>query len=235
MTCHSRNGSLFFAGNITPRKTLSSISCIKVKSRDLSTFQASKSLLPLFAIPYSIHPIIMDRGAARSRKRALKLAPTTDTTSSAGPSRPPPSKPLRPQADGDRKPIQDRPDRLSQIKKHRKQRQDNANTDPTKFQPKAIRTAAALIYSKEPFPIPPPKDLLSNVRRIDLEGSGVTDVSFLLGTGVTWLSLKGCEVENGWEAVGSLNELAGEFVILAQPLLLPCARMALALLPLSVF
>jgi hypothetical protein len=71
-----------------------------------------------------------------------------------------------------------------------------------------------LIYSKDPFPVPPPKELLNNVRRVDLEGSGVTDLGFLEGTGVTWLSVKGCKVETGWEAVGGLGELAGRWSVL---------------------
>lgn len=81
--------------------------------------------------------------------------------------------------------------------------------DPNQYKPKAIRTSAALIYSESPFPLPPTPDMLANVRRVDLAGSGVTDVSFLQDTGVTWLSLVGCPVEKGWKAVASLKELAG--------------------------
>lgn len=41
----------------------------------------------------------------------------------------------------------------------------------------------------------------------------MTDLTWLQGTGVTWLSLAGCPVEQGWEAVGSLKELSGKFVL----------------------
>ena len=49
---------------------------------------------------------------------------------------------------------------------------------------------------------------MEGVRRVDLSGSGVTDVSWVTG-GVTWLSLAGCPVEKGWEAIGELKELSG--------------------------
>jgi hypothetical protein len=59
--------------------------------------------------------------------------------------------------------------------------------------------------------MPPPKEVLKSVRRVDLSGSGATDVSWLEGMDVTWLSLSGCRVEKGWEAVGGSKELSGEF------------------------
>jgi len=186
----------------------------------------------------------MDRGAARSRKRATRPQTATLTGSGqnhsvAGPSRH--AEPTKPSLETERHlKSTKRPDdgqagrhphpqssaqAISQcsetgqqphrFKKQRKGRQDNSTVDPANFQPKAIRTSAALIYSKEPFPIPPPQEVLSNVRRVDLEGcSDITDLGWLEGTGVTWLSLKGCKgiKESGWEAVGGLRELAGECV-----------------------
>lgn len=179
-----------------------------------------------------VHLFKMDRGAARSRKRATKPIIPTEALgeSTAGPSThaqsrpktsgvPPRQQSLLSSSHGPGQPHSGsvRPPRESsepkqphRFQKQRKGRQDNSNTDPANFQPKAIRTSAALIFSKDPFPIPPTKEVLQNVRRVDLEGSGVTDVGFLQGTGVTWLSLKGCKVTQGWEAVGGLSELAGE-------------------------
>ena len=83
--------------------------------------------------------------------------------------------------------------------------------DTNQYKPKAIRASAALIYNEKPFPIPPPPETLVGVRRLDLAGSGCRDVSWLRGLGLTWLSLAECEVELGWEAVGSLKDLSGEY------------------------
>jgi hypothetical protein len=80
--------------------------------------------------------------------------------------------------------------------------------EAVRYKPKAIRTAAALIWSEGAFDLPPSEERMENVRRVDLSGSGVTDVSWIKG-GVTWLSLAGCPVEQGWEAVGELKELSG--------------------------
>ncbi|WRT70583.1 uncharacterized protein IL334_007581 [Kwoniella shivajii] len=148
----------------------------------------------------------MDRGAARSKKRPSKeqtkpvtptIAPTQQLAvksqitsqheSQAGPSK-------------------------SNMHKGRKAKFGNQirevqSKDPSLYKPKAIRTSAALIYSQERFSLPPSSELLANVRRVDLSGSDVTDVSWLEGTGVTWLSLNGCKITKGWDAVGSLEEL----------------------------
>ncbi|ODN99549.1 hypothetical protein L198_03393 [Cryptococcus wingfieldii CBS 7118] len=138
----------------------------------------------------------MDRGAARSRKRAeqsSKSAPGPSTTKSEK------SAETR-TGDG-----QDKKDE----RPPRKQRygQGEQPKDPSLYKPKAVRSAAALIYSESAFPIPPPQESLKNVRRVDLSGSGAQDVSWLEGMGVTWLNLAGCPVEKGWEAVGTLSEL----------------------------
>ncbi|WVQ86054.1 hypothetical protein IAT38_008222 [Cryptococcus sp. DSM 104549] len=143
----------------------------------------------------------MDRGAARSRKRANKASqPATVTAPAPSAAAPGPSK------DGDAHDAKAKPKgRPERPKKPERQEQSR---DPSLYRPKAIRTSAALIYSQEAFPIPPPAEMLANVRRVDLGESGATDVSWLDGTGVTWLSLAGCKIEEGWEAVGSLQELS---------------------------
>ena len=84
------------------------------------------------------------------------------------------------------------------------------NTDPARFRPKAIRDSVALIWSQGSFELPPPTETISKVTRVDLTGSPCTDVSWLAGTNVTWLSLKGCRIEQGWEEVGALENLAGK-------------------------
>lgn len=146
----------------------------------------------------------MDRGAARSRKRS-QLAERA-VQGQAGPSslqrndsRPEAKVHPNRRPEGNDKP-------KGRLQKERKPLLDEA----TRYKPKAIRSSAALIWSEAPFAIPPPKDVLEGVRRVDLSGSGVTDVSWLKGTGVTWLSLAGCEGVQGWEAVGTLTELSGE-------------------------
>ena len=76
-----------------------------------------------------------------------------------------------------------------------------------RYKPKAIRTSAALVWSEGAFDVPPSPERLDGVRRIDLSGSGITDISWVKG-GVTWLSVAGCPIEKGWEAVGELKELS---------------------------
>jgi len=93
----------------------------------------------------------------------------------------------------------------------RKEKKPFDPSDKSQYRPKAIRSAHALIYSQEKFDLPPASERLAGVTRVDLEGSGCTDVSWLKDTAVTWLSLKGCPVTEGWDAVGGLEGLAGEF------------------------
>lgn len=139
----------------------------------------------------------MDRGAARSRKRAVQIEMQsqgrTVTRPEPGPSRLPSS-----------------PRRWKPLPQARARLQNETSpVDPDQYKPKAIRTSVALIYNEAPFSIPPSSDLLAKVRRVDLAGSGCTDVSWLEGSGATWLSLAGCRVEKGWDAVGGLSELSG--------------------------
>lgn len=164
------------------------------------------------------HDYNMDRGAARSRKRSqIQNGPAAPqhAESSGAPHRPRPEGNDRfrqPHAEGasgggPSRPRPDaRPARPPRLEKKPKQLLDEA----TRYKPKAIRSSAALIWSQAAFAIPPPKDVLEGVRRVDLAGSGLTDVSWLKGTGVTWLNLAGCQISEGWEAVGSLTELSGE-------------------------
>ncbi|WWC72487.1 uncharacterized protein I206_106449 [Kwoniella pini CBS 10737] len=145
----------------------------------------------------------MDRGAARSKKRASKptipaqVSPSTEPQ--AGPSFSK-SRNIKSQVS------QDESEKPKPKRKERFNR-DSQSKDPSLYVPKAIRTSAALIYSQSPFSIPPTPEILASVRRVDLNGSGVTDVRWLKGTGVTWLSLNGCKIEHGWEEVGDLQEL----------------------------
>jgi hypothetical protein len=136
----------------------------------------------------------MDHGAARSRKQAnlAKLDPTTIV-------RKPPAK--------SQESASTLPTTSSGPSRFKPKVIDN--TDPARFRPKAIRDSVALVWSQNTFPLPPPADILANVTRVDLTGSDCTDVSWLSGTKVTWLSLKGCKIEKGWDAVGSLSNLAG--------------------------
>lgn len=152
----------------------------------------------------------MDRGAARSRKKEMEKARSVDNPVDSR------SRPIK----RDRK---DLPARAGpSTSSHRQPEPDTAaaasrfrpkiidNTDPARFRPKAIRDSAALIWSQGPFALPPSKESLANVTRVDLAGSECADVSWLQGTNVTWLNLKGCPIEKGWDAVGSLHDLAGE-------------------------
>ncbi|ORY29688.1 hypothetical protein BCR39DRAFT_531650 [Naematelia encephala] len=143
----------------------------------------------------------MDRGAARSRKRSGKVdRPIASAT------RPNPAGPSRSNSTSQDRPKKALPGQHRQP--HIRAPREAQSKDPSLYVAKAVRTAAALNYAQEPFPIPPSKEVLTNVRRVDLSGSGVTDISWLQGTGVTWLSLADCPIEVGWEAVGSLTDLA---------------------------
>ncbi|KAK8850422.1 hypothetical protein IAR55_004340 [Kwoniella newhampshirensis] len=162
----------------------------------------------------------MDKGAARSRKRAAKSAqpapsagpstsqgpvvvPSDPDNDQSGPSSRPRPRPRPPAGDE----VDSKPEGKHRFSRKRP-RNEEQSKDPALYKPKAIRTAVALIYSQAPFPIPPPAETLTTIRRVDLAGSGAEDVSWLEGTGVTWLSLAGCRIGNGWEAVGSLKELS---------------------------
>ncbi|KAL1409861.1 hypothetical protein Q8F55_003860 [Vanrija albida] len=152
----------------------------------------------------------MDRGAARSRKRAEKA----DKVSVAAPapagkqrdvkSLPKPNS--KPKHKGKSKPGPS--DGVHPERAERKRKAEEQSKDPANYTAKAIRSAKALVYSQEPFDLPPPAERLAGVTRVDLEGSGATDVSWLAGSSVTWLSLKGCAVVDGWEAVGGLADLS---------------------------
>ena len=78
---------------------------------------------------------------------------------------------------------------------------------------KAVRTSSALIYRSSPFSLPPSPTTLSGITRLDLAESGVEDISWLKGSQVTWLNLSGCRIKQGWDAVGSLQGLTGQFHI----------------------
>lgn len=142
----------------------------------------------------------MDRGAARSKKRAEKEAAAAASSSK-----------LDLLMASDRKDRGDRGDRPQRERKERKPRPLKQNrvdpNDPNRFKAKAVRTAHALVFSQEAFAIPPPAERLAGVTRIDLEGSGCADVSWLPAS-TTWLSLKNCPVTAGWDTVGGLENLA---------------------------
>ena len=175
----------------------------------------------------------MDRGAARSRKRAAHVE--RGVTSFRNPSwpkkegRPPPSRtrpesledaspdniagpskrsvisnPLASERQNDHTQLSTRREHFAKKRKH----VEPQSRDPSLYVAKAVRTSSALIYASSPFPIPPPS--LSGVTRLDLSGSTVEDVSWLEGSQVTWLNLTGCKVQDGWDAVGSLGGLTGE-------------------------
>jgi len=148
----------------------------------------------------------MDKGAARSKKReqqleraALRAAEEkrlkakTGPSSEAGPSKPRPAKPL-PQ-------------------KKQRPRPEDQSRDPALYTAKAVRSNAALNWASGPFQLPPPS--LEGITRVDLTGSGVTDVSWLAGSGVRWLGLSGCVIKD-WSAVGSLEQLTGELMVCAR-------------------
>ncbi|OCF39822.1 hypothetical protein I317_06374 [Kwoniella heveanensis CBS 569] len=184
----------------------------------------------------------MDRGAARSRKRAAqgsKPNPAQSAVPGPGPSTPSTStshwgessgrashaeRESAPQRGRGKRPFgtreghQGRPSKktdrsapgVTDEPKNEIPRgpRHNPNNDPNQYKPKAIRTSAALIYSQSAFSIPPSSETLKTVRRVDLSGSGCTNVSWLLGTEVTWLSVAGCQIQDGWEAIGSLQNLS---------------------------
>lgn len=171
----------------------------------------------------------MDRGAARSRKRAAKLdkGPATASSPAVPPQHNDGSRLDRPQGwnrdnatagpSRARGPLPSQEDSrprknaapLQRPKKIRKEITD----DPNQYKPKAIRNSTALIYATEQFAIPPTPERLKGVTRIDLAGSDCSDVTWLEGTEVTWLSLKGCPVVKGWDAVGTLKDLAGTSLV----------------------
>ena len=137
----------------------------------------------------------MDHGAARSRKQAnlAKLAPNQVSRKLSTKTAQPDAASTSTPAPG---PSRFKPKVID-------------NTDPARFRPKAIRDSVALIWSQNSFSLPPPSETISKVTRVDLTGSSCTDISWLSGTNVTWLSLKGCKIEKGWDEVGSLENLAG--------------------------
>lgn len=151
----------------------------------------------------------MDKGAARSRKAAAKLIKADHDASEASASAHQSRRSVNANAEaGPSKPsAQPHPSRKEP--RHKKTRPEEQSRDPALYTAKAIRDASALIWRHGAFPLPPPADVLRGVRRVDLEGSGVRDISWLKGAGVTWLSLSGCGIERGWDAVGSLAELSG--------------------------
>ncbi|CAD6586621.1 MAG: hypothetical protein TREMPRED_004501 [Tremellales sp. Tagirdzhanova-0007] len=144
----------------------------------------------------------MDRGAARSRKRAVQsnmpMSSPREDRSAPGPSKSQP----------DIRPVK----QLPRPRTPRSQRQAKTD-DVNQYKPKAIRTAAALIYNEAAFSTPPSRAVLRNVKRVDLAGSGSTDVSWLEDSSVTWLNLTGCKVKKGWEAVGKLKDLSGKLFL----------------------
>lgn len=153
----------------------------------------------------------MDRGAARSRKRtqvAEKGAKTADSNPRLAKLLDEDGKPRtftgkgKPRRDGDGG------DRKEGGRPPRKVKEQE-DRGPDQYKAKAIRTAHALVYSQTAFAIPPAPERLEGVTRVDLEGSGCTDVSWLPGS-VTWLNLKGCAVTEGWEVVAALEGLTGE-------------------------
>ncbi|KAL7422715.1 hypothetical protein Q5752_002007 [Cryptotrichosporon argae] len=170
----------------------------------------------------------MDRGAARSRNRATKatttdLAPgvSTGRPDTAGTSASPalPSRrggrPDRNTADGKRDTLGGKRDGPAPAEGSARQsllsrgaKCAKPEPGPDQYRPKAIRDAVALIYAQQAFAVPVPAEALRTVRRLDLEGSGVTDLSWVRGSGVTWLSVKGCRGITGWDAVASLDELS---------------------------
>lgn len=144
----------------------------------------------------------MDRGAARSKKRAEKEAAKAAAAASS-------SKLDLLLGEQKRGRGQDGDRREKKEKKPRPVKQNRVDpNDPNRFKAKAVRTAHALIYSQAQFEVPPPPERLEGVTRIDLEGSDCADVSWIPSS-VTWLSVKGCPVTDGWEAIGNLENLAG--------------------------
>lgn len=153
----------------------------------------------------------MDRGAARSRKRTQAGDKEAKRPSDSNPQL---AKLLADKGgknDGKGK-GKGRPRDAGQKKEGGRPRvkpKPEEDRGPDQYKAKAIRTAHALVYSQSAFAIPPPPERLEGVTRVDLEGSGCTDVSWLPGS-VTWLNLKGCPVTEGWDVVGGLDGLTGK-------------------------
>lgn len=156
----------------------------------------------------------MDKGAARSRKRDEKAKRDAERAAAEASTQrltkllddgPKSGKKGMGKGKGKGKNREDKDETKAETEKH-----PDREIDPNQYKPKAIRSARALIYSAEAFDVPPPPERLEGVTRVDLEGSGCTDVSWLRGTAVTWLSVKGCQVSAGWDAVASLEGLSGE-------------------------
>jgi hypothetical protein len=148
----------------------------------------------------------MDKGAARSRKRQEKIT-SVDLPAKKLAGLSPKGTSL---ASSSSHPPGQTPASKAFQAKHRPQAREPQSRDPSLYKAKAVRTSAALVYSEAAFPLPPPKDLLKGVRRVDLAGSGVTDVGWLKECeDVTWLNLAGCEGLKGWEGVGELKNLSG--------------------------
>lgn len=153
-----------------------------------------------------INSIIMDRGAARSRKQEERGLETASIPAES--SRPRPRPQAQQEAQAGPSTSNTQPSREPSTSRFKPRIIDN--TDPARFRPKAIRDSVALIWSQGEFPLPPPAESLAKVTRVDLTGSECTDVSWLKGTKVTWLNLKGCNIKSGWDAVGTLKDLTGK-------------------------
>jgi hypothetical protein len=148
----------------------------------------------------------MDRGAARSRKRTDKEQKDAERAAEAEAS----AALLAKLADTEEKAAAK--GKGGKERPPRKEKKAFDPSDKSQYRAKAIRSSNALIYAQEQFALPPPAERLAGVTRVDLEGSGCADVSWLKDTAVTWLSLKGCPVTEGWDAVGGLEGLAGELL-----------------------
>lgn len=157
-------------------------------------------LFVVVAVIVSNSTVDMDRGAARYRRTEGQRDRTTAATDRIRHT----AKPTKVSDD-----TTDKPSSTANTSRFKPKVIDN--TDPARFRPKAIRDSAALLWPQGAFEIPPSPDILSRVTRVDLSSSGCTDVSWLAGTRVTWLSVRGCKLSSGWGAVGSLSDLAGQF------------------------
>lgn len=157
---------------------------------------------------FYVYTTKMDKGAARSRKRTQ---PSSNSETSAPKNTASNSSTIRePISTSTSQSGPSRPSRPASVHKSRSIREPQSR-DPALYRAKAVRSAAALVYSEDAFPLPPPKDILKGVRRIDLAGSGVKDIDWLKDCGeVTWLNLAGCEGLSGWEGIGHLEKLSGE-------------------------
>ncbi|EIW69768.1 hypothetical protein TREMEDRAFT_61533 [Tremella mesenterica DSM 1558] len=172
----------------------------------------------------------MDRGAARSRKRAAKLTQAPISTSSAVPTSRNPSLPFSPSSRSppslatpstskhDASALHPSSERYNQKRhldkeqrvrlKAEKQRQHEDISNPDRFKPKAVRTSTALIYSSSPFDIPPSREKLENITRLDLSGSETEDVTWVgQAKKITWLNLAGCKIKRGWESLEESENL----------------------------